>query len=814
MGLAVIDDVVHVVQRGEVSRLLDADKDGTADVIETVNDDWGVSGNYHEYAFGLPRDDSGHLYVSLNVAFTSPKWWLGSSSVPYRGWVLQIDENGKSVPFACGFRSPCGIGRNTKGDVFVTDNQGDWMPACPLFHVEEGKFYGHPAGLRWRKDFLEKDIIPSQTNPPHAKRTMPAVWLPYKWARSAGEMICDETNGNFGPFPGQMFVAELTNGNILRVQLEKIQGQYQGAVFMFRKQVGSAVRLAFAEDHSLIIGRTNRGWGGLNPGDGLASLTFNGKTPFEVATVHLEDDGFLLKFTQAIQKPAGDYQITPQIIEYDYNYWWEYGSPEVHKKPVEVESVQRSADGLQLKINALRLRPGKVVQVNLGEIKSVSKTPLRHGEFHYTINQLPSGHMVSDVVAKVVPPPAAKESPYEGWVYLNKINGGDRWDGEGWTAVKHTESELTLDSNDPSKIKVIESKKPDNKGADGQSSPISLLCQDPGKPHDLTCKISHGAIETWFDVFLPQGGSASVFFQGRYELLFADDEEEMGLQFGIVPNSTGKNGKKNSIDIYRGPGSWHVVNMKFHPPRFDETNKKFLSASFEDVTIDGTLLHESVELPACSPNAPNQEESGAQGGIVLRCNSKQAAFRRFSMRVLGAPADDENWEPIFNGTDIDDWRRSDKAKWRVENQTIIGSGETGHLFSPRDDYRNFEVKARVKINDQGNSGLYFRTTFGPGWPQGYEAQVNSTYHDPVKSGSLYNLDVIKAMFVEPGVWFDYYVRCVDTDKGVHIVIKLNNFVVVDFLDKKRINKSGHIALQQHHPGSEVQFRNIMIRELN
>ena len=92
LGLKVVDGDVYVVQRGELSRLRDVDGDGTCDHVDTISDGWGLSGNYHEFAYGLPVDDEGNFYVSLNVAFFSPKWWHGKSTVPHRGWVLKISR--------------------------------------------------------------------------------------------------------------------------------------------------------------------------------------------------------------------------------------------------------------------------------------------------------------------------------------------------------------------------------------------------------------------------------------------------------------------------------------------------------------------------------------------------------------------------------------------------------------------------------------------------------------------------------------------------------------------------------------------------
>ncbi len=84
LGLSVVDGNIHVVQRGELSRLLDTDGDDRCDTIVTVTDQWGLSGNYHEFAYGLPYDREGNAYVTLNVGFFSPEWWLGRARAPYR----------------------------------------------------------------------------------------------------------------------------------------------------------------------------------------------------------------------------------------------------------------------------------------------------------------------------------------------------------------------------------------------------------------------------------------------------------------------------------------------------------------------------------------------------------------------------------------------------------------------------------------------------------------------------------------------------------------------------------------------------------
>ena len=74
--------------------------------------------------------------------------------------------------------------------------------------------------------------------------------------------------------------------------------------------------------------------------------------------------------------------------------------------------------------------------------------------------------------------------------------------------------------------------------------------------------------------------------------------------------------------------------------------------------------------------------------------------------------------------------------WQIKDGMIVGGGPASHLFTEM-EAEDFHYRVEAKINDKGNSGQYFRTAFGPGFPKGYEAQINATGGDPIKTGSLY-----------------------------------------------------------------------------
>jgi hypothetical protein len=140
---------------------------------------------------------------------------------------------------------------------------------------------------------------------------------------------------------------------------------------------------------------------------------------------------------------------------------------------------------------------------------------------------------------------------------------------------------------------------------------------------------------------------------------------------------------------------------------------------------------------------------------------------------------------------------------------IVGRGDRSHLFYIEREFTDLEFKAEAKINKGGNSGMYFRAAFSTGWPKGYEAQVNGSHKDPVRTGSLYYHAFVKEQLVEDDTWFTQHI----TVKGNHIVIRVNDKVTVDYVDKKKTYEKGQVALQQHDPGSVVHYRKLMVKPL-
>ena len=106
---------------------------------------WPLEGNYHEYSYGPLFLPNGNMLVTLNLGWVGH----GASLVPWRGWLLEITPEGEMTPIATGMRSPAGFVLSEEGELFYSENQGDWVGSGRVTHVEPGDFVGNPEGLAW-----------------------------------------------------------------------------------------------------------------------------------------------------------------------------------------------------------------------------------------------------------------------------------------------------------------------------------------------------------------------------------------------------------------------------------------------------------------------------------------------------------------------------------------------------------------------------------------------------------------------------------------------------------------------------------------
>ena len=397
LGLLRDGDSLLVTQRTEVTRLRDTHGDGFANEYLTAGHGWNVSGSYHGYAYGPKRDGKGQLWVTLNVDMGE----FSDNKAAWRGWAGIIDSKGEFQPMAAGMRSPCGLGANLAGDMFCVDQQGTWVPTTPIYHLRKGAFFLNPEGIA-SQNLPESPLklsakVPEKIPYPEAIKALPemcppAVWLPYnKMGRSGTDLAVCDAKGKFGPFDGQMLVAEFTDAKISRVFMEKVDGEYQGAAFPFLRGFASGiVRLLFAPDGTLMVGMTSRGWSSLGTkAYGLQRVRWNGETPFEIREMRALPDGFELVFTQPVDAKACGTASAYSMTSYTHLYSGAYGSEEIQVETHPISGVTVSPDGLSVRLKVDGLRALYVHELHADGVRSAAGAKLDHADAYYTLNRIP-----------------------------------------------------------------------------------------------------------------------------------------------------------------------------------------------------------------------------------------------------------------------------------------------------------------------------------------------------------------------------------------------------------------------------------------
>jgi hypothetical protein len=405
----------YVAHLPELTRVADTDGDGVADLYETVADSWGLSGNYHEFIGGPVRDAAGNFYISLGLSSEGAEprppvrgelttkgrqakqpregtiGRVGHYAPTYgRGCSFRIAPDGKMTLLSCGFRQPNGLGFNADGDLFAADNQGEWVGTSPLHHITPGAFHGHPAGLNWAPWFGGRDPVEAPVAELDKMRKPPAILFPQNdMGGSVCQPLLDNTGGAFGPYSGQMLVPEWTYPRILRADIEKVAGEYQGAAFILLEGNGLRAgnnRVALAPDgKSLYTAQTSRIWG---TSEGLQRIVFTGRTPMDIRHMRLTRTGFSLEFTKPVDAATAADPANYSMTHYYYKYHAVYGSPKTDVTPVRVAAAAVADGGRRVELTVDKLVPRRVYELRPTNIRGLDGEPLATREAAYTLNKL------------------------------------------------------------------------------------------------------------------------------------------------------------------------------------------------------------------------------------------------------------------------------------------------------------------------------------------------------------------------------------------------------------------------------------------
>lgn len=223
----------------------------------------------------------------------------------------------------------------------------------------------------------------------------------------------------------------------------------------------------------------------------------------------------------------------------------------------------------------------------------------------------------------------------------------------------------------------------------------------------------------------------------------------------------------------------------------------------------------------------------------------------FTLSAAGAAENSSapGFRPLFNGTDFTGWhgmgtfdpyklaamtdeeRAEKRAKdledlklhWKVENGELVNDGK-GVYLTTDEDFGDIELLVDFKILPKGDSGVYLKatpqiqiwdTTEAAGyWKLGADKGSGGLWNN--RAGSP-GKDPLVLADNPLGEWNSFRIVQV----GARTTVWLNGKLVVDhatlenYWDKERkkpLLAKGPVQLQTH--GSEVRWRNVMVRELS
>ena len=394
-GLASHGEEIDVLVKFGLVRLTKPEDPALPWSWRVVADGWGYTADYHDWAVGLPKDKANNYFVALPCQQDDRT----PSSARLRGTIQKLIPQSPTSEhpreyrletFAAGQRFPMGIAFNREGDLFATDNQGNYNPFNELNHLQLGKRYG----------FINKLEVKPGFNPPLES---PAVNLPHPWTRSVNG-ICflntpptAESSAGFGPYEGHLVGCEYNGLSLIRMSLEMVDGVYQGAAYLFSKPPENGeptfegpVVCEVSPAGDLTVGNIHdSGWGGGQNTGSIVRLTPNGRWPLGIATVSATEEGLSIQFTGEIDPAAASQTANYTLRSYRRMSTPAYGGADQEEREEMVLQARVEPGSTRVKLRLKDLRADSVYELRVGAVAGPS-TKLFPAEAHYTMKRVPT----------------------------------------------------------------------------------------------------------------------------------------------------------------------------------------------------------------------------------------------------------------------------------------------------------------------------------------------------------------------------------------------------------------------------------------
>ncbi|MDR1982102.1 MAG: DUF1080 domain-containing protein [Tannerellaceae bacterium] len=281
----------------------------------------------------------------------------------------------------------------------------------------------------------------------------------------------------------------------------------------------------------------------------------------------------------------------------------------------------------------------------------------------------------------------------------------------------------------------------------------------------------------------------------------SDDDQEVGADYGMYAADAVKTKPKD-------PGEWNTSRILFDNGHVEHWLNGEKIVEFEAWTDDWFQRKNRGKWK----DAP---EYGLlhKGHICLQDHGDRSWYRNLKIRELPRKQKEVN---LFNGKDLSGWEIFGTEKWYVQDGLLIcESGpdkEYGYLAT-REYYTDFDLSVEFKQEDNGNSGLFFRSCFFDDM-YGWQVEVAPPGQD---TGGIYGWDDWLAQIPDEK---EHILRMGEWNT-LRLVVKkdrvttwLNGILMTDLTDEEIGKAQGRIALQIHDGGGiKVLWRNLILKQL-
>ncbi len=398
-GVQAENDFIDVINKYALLRMFDRDKDGHYEKVQTIAAGWGHTADYHDWAVGPVSDGKGGYFVTTACQQDDRT----PAAANLRGQVLHLmpKKPTRDNPYlfdvktySAGHRFPMGLARNAAGQLYVSDNQGNYNPYNEINHVLAGKHYG----------FINKLERIGDQRPP---LTPPAIDMPHPWTRSVNGICFLETpltaqkqygRKVFGPFEGHLVGCEYDTRRLIRMSFQQVGETMQGAAYpltldqpLESEPLLGPLAVAVSPAGDLYVASIrDSGWGGANNIGTLARMEFaSSRLPAGIAEVRSNSGGFEIRFTRPVDGDRASDPDNYSVQSATRVSTTSYGGADQQRRTDRISEVRVAPDRMSVQLDLEALREGFVYDFKIRNL-TADDTVFFPAEAYYTLRTIPA----------------------------------------------------------------------------------------------------------------------------------------------------------------------------------------------------------------------------------------------------------------------------------------------------------------------------------------------------------------------------------------------------------------------------------------